>query len=131
MDEDEGDEADEEEKKAAAQAALEAEAERIRQEEEAKKRRIEEITEATKTEGRACVMWFTDFNRLVEHIVENTPPTRRHRMAFNLTPFEVSNALEVKQIFNPEISVRSDFYAGDWYNFQEIDSGRWILRGSN
>lgn len=74
-------------------------------------------------------MWFTDFNRLVQHILENIPPTKRHRMLFKLTPFDVNNTLEIKQIFKPEMTVRADFYEGNWYNFQEIDHGRWILRG--
>lgn len=101
----------------------------MRQEAEEKQQRLKEAEEAARNEGRACVMWFTDFDRLVEHILENTPPTKRHRMLFNLTPFEISNALELKRIFDPETSTRTDFYEGNWYNFTEIDLGRWILRG--
>lgn len=75
-------------------------------------------------------MWFIDFDRLVEYFVENTPPNKRHVMPFVLTPMKVTTALAVKQFFDPETSVRTDFYAGEWYNFKEIDHGRWILRGT-
>lgn len=79
--------------------------------------------------GLACVMWFVTSDKLIEHVYENTPPNRRQDLEFNLYPVNVVNKPELKKCHDPS-STREDNYAGDWYDFKEIDYGRWILRAS-
>lgn len=75
-------------------------------------------------------MWFVTMDKLIEHILENTPPTKREDIMFRLFPVNVNNKPDVKHVFDPDSTAeREDNYSGDWYEFKEIDHGRWILRG--
>ncbi|KAF5281689.1 hypothetical protein FQA39_LY17710 [Lamprigera yunnana] len=80
-------------------------------------------------DGRACTMWFLTKDHLIDHVYENTPPNRRADLNFKLIPITVHNNPELKRCFDPTIFGRESNYAGDWYQFREVDYGRWILRG--
>lgn len=81
-------------------------------------------------EGRACVIRFTSPDQLIEHIIENTPPNKRDQ-SYRLIPIEIINTPVLKETFAGEDGAeRETNYDGDWYNFKEIDKGRWALQGS-
>ncbi|XP_076256073.1 uncharacterized protein LOC143193632 [Rhynchophorus ferrugineus] len=79
--------------------------------------------------GRACVLWFTELDDLITFIYENIQPKDRCKSDFTLKSVKVTNSLKIKSKYNPD-DERGDVYAGDWYDFKEIDHGKWILRGS-
>lgn len=91
--------------------------------------RLKRIENEAASKGHACAMWFTDVNKLTRHILENIPPNSRDD-SFTVKPIEMINTPDVKQVFDPKSSARTDLYAGDWYDFKEIDKGKWILRGT-
>lgn len=81
-----------------------------------------------KEDGVACILWFSQPEMLVSYIFDNTRPRDRH-MEFYLKKVHVQNLPELKDIYDPELGIKKRWYDGDWYDFKEIDNGRWILRG--
>lgn len=79
--------------------------------------------------GKACVLWFSNPESLVSHLLDNTPPNKRD-VPFKMLRILITNVPEVKDIYDPEVGVKKDWFDGDWYNFKEIDHGKWILRGT-
>lgn len=81
--------------------------------------------------GHACSMWFTGLDQLVQHLVENTPPNSRAQLNFTLKPVEIRNKPEVAEVYDPKVAPRTDSYSGDWFDFKEVNKGKWILRGKH
>ncbi|KAL1502116.1 hypothetical protein ABEB36_007308 [Hypothenemus hampei] len=79
--------------------------------------------------GRACAIWFTNMEDVVDFLYENIPVKDRLRTDFTLKSVNVKNNLKVKSKYNKE-NERPNAYAGDWYDFVELEYGKWILRGS-
>ncbi|XP_050312068.1 uncharacterized protein LOC126747451 [Anthonomus grandis grandis] len=79
--------------------------------------------------GRACTVWFTNLEDLVEFVYNNIPVKDRLKGDFTLKAVTVSNNLKTKNKYNVEDEM-PDAYAGDWYDFKELESGVWILRGT-
>lgn len=76
------------------------------------------------SEAKACVKQFTNVDTLVNHIIENIPPTKRDD-DFTLIPINIDNKPDLKAKANPD-----DKTAGYWNNFVDIDEDQWILRGT-
>ncbi|XP_028139261.2 uncharacterized protein LOC114333567 isoform X2 [Diabrotica virgifera virgifera] len=79
--------------------------------------------------GRGCVLAFNKFDDLVNHIFINIPPKLIPETKFELKSVKLTNNNDVRQRFNTECE-RTDVYSGNWYFFEEIDKGMWILRGT-
>ncbi|CAG9829599.1 unnamed protein product [Diabrotica balteata] len=79
--------------------------------------------------GRACVLAFNKFDDMVNHIYTNIPPKLIPETKFELKTVKLTNNNDVRQRFNTECE-RTDVYSGNWYFFEEIDKGMWILRGT-
>lgn len=86
--------------------------------------------EMAKNEGRAFCAWFTLPEYLIEHILVNVRPDKKTEK-FSLKRVVVENVADVKEYFDPKTMTRNDPYDGDYYDFKEIQHGRWILRGSH
>ncbi|KAG5865092.1 hypothetical protein JTB14_025599, partial [Gonioctena quinquepunctata] len=79
--------------------------------------------------GRACTMWFTTLDDLVEHILNNIPPKERVKESFVVKSIKMTNTPQMKIKIEPG-EERDDLYAGDWYDFLETEKGKWIMRGT-
>ncbi|XP_023310426.1 uncharacterized protein LOC111691585 [Anoplophora glabripennis] len=79
--------------------------------------------------GRACTMWFTKLEDLVGHVLGNICPKDTYENDFSLRSVKIVNNVVLKNRLKPE-DQRNDVYGGSWYDFQELDHGRWIMRGS-
>ncbi|XP_019769617.1 uncharacterized protein LOC109544047 isoform X1 [Dendroctonus ponderosae] len=79
--------------------------------------------------GRACSIWFINVDDLVNFVYNNIPVKDRLKSDFTLKSVKIVNNLKLKSKYNPE-DQRTDAYCGDWYDFKEVEHGRWILRGS-
>ncbi|XP_060534309.1 uncharacterized protein LOC132706789 [Cylas formicarius] len=79
--------------------------------------------------GRACTLWFADLDDFVDHVYENIPTNDRTTKNFRLKSINAQNNLQLRSKRDPE-DERNDLYSGDWYDFREIEHGRWILRGT-
>lgn len=117
----------------------EAEGEDNEKESETKKREEEKIipikrslsywAEQEKLIGRSCVMWFTRLDDLIGYVIENMPPVPRRELNFTLKTVHINNQPNVKNKLQPGDEPENEI-AGKWNNFQEIEYGKWILRGS-
>nr|CAH7728598.1 unnamed protein product [Callosobruchus chinensis] len=79
--------------------------------------------------GRGCVVLFTKLEDMVEHVYGKIPPKMRQEESFKLKSAKMTNAVLIKNKLRSE-EERTDVYAGDWYFFQEIEHGKWIMRGT-
>ncbi|XP_056633874.1 uncharacterized protein LOC130443328 [Diorhabda sublineata] len=79
--------------------------------------------------GKACVLAFNRLEELIEHIFANIPPKLTPDTKFALKSVKLVNNTELKLRFNPSCE-RMDIYEGNWYDFEEVDRGMWILRGT-
>ncbi|XP_044261040.1 uncharacterized protein LOC123009011 [Tribolium madens] len=79
--------------------------------------------------GKACVLRFGRFEDLVTHLVENIPPNKRQSTEFELKSVTTTNTPFRHEVVDSE-EEEIDEMIIDWYNFTEIDRGRWIMRGS-
>lgn len=78
--------------------------------------------------GRACTMWFTGLEELADHIYGNISPRDGYENGFLLRSVHITNSAMVKNRLRPE-DKRNDVYSGNWYDFRELDHGKWIMRG--
>ncbi|CAH1118614.1 unnamed protein product [Phaedon cochleariae] len=79
--------------------------------------------------GRACTMWFTKLDDLVEHVFDKIPPKVGNEEDFALKSVKINNSIQIKDKLRPD-DERNDVYAGDWYDFLETEHGKWIMRGT-
>lgn len=80
--------------------------------------------------GKACTMWFTNPDALVQHVFNNIPAWEAKSSNFVLKAVKLKNSLQIKDKLKPD-QERKDMYQGDWYYFREIEYGKWILRGNS
>lgn len=78
--------------------------------------------------GKACIMWFTKLDDLIEHVCDNISPKDSYSKNFKLISVNMNNSVVLKDRLKPE-DQRVDVYGGPWYDFEELEHGRWILRG--
>nr|CAI5839704.1 unnamed protein product [Callosobruchus analis] len=79
--------------------------------------------------GRGCVLLFTKLEDMVDHVYGRIPPKVGQEESFRLKSAKMTNLVLLKDKLRSE-EERTDVYAGDWYFFQEIEHGKWIMRGS-
>ncbi|XP_074039685.1 uncharacterized protein [Leptinotarsa decemlineata] len=79
--------------------------------------------------GRAYTMWFTKLDDLLDHIYNNIAPKVGKKESFILKSVKITNTPQLKEKIEPWED-RNDVYSGDWYDFMEIEYGKWILRGT-
>ncbi|CAG9853719.1 unnamed protein product [Phyllotreta striolata] len=79
--------------------------------------------------GRGCALAFTTIDALIDHIIKNIRPKLRWSDSYELKTIRVINSPEKKDIMRPQ-DIRNTVYEGQWYDFDEIERGVWILRGS-
>lgn len=79
-------------------------------------------------DGRAFVAWFTKPEYLAEHVLLNFPEEMKTEK-YSLKKILVKSNAEIKEYYDPKQAERTDPYDGDYYDFKEIERGRWILRG--
>lgn len=78
--------------------------------------------------GKACTMWFTNFEDLFQHVFDNIPAWERRTESFTLKAVKLINQVQIKDNWKPD-EERINMYQGDWYDFKELEHGKWILRG--
>ncbi|VEN60728.1 unnamed protein product [Callosobruchus maculatus] len=79
--------------------------------------------------GRGCVVLFTKLEDMVEHVYGKIPPKVGQEESFKLKSAKLTNVILLKDKLRSE-EERTDVYAGDWYFFQELEHGKWIMRGT-
>lgn len=78
--------------------------------------------------GRACTVWFAKREDLIDHIYGKVSPKDANENDFSLKSVNVMNNAMLKNRLKPE-DKRNDVYSGNWYDFRELDHGKWIMRG--
>lgn len=81
-------------------------------------------------DGTACVIWFTELDQLINHVIENIPPRQRSQQ-YRLTHVKMNNVVFTKDVYDPESGPKETNHDGDWYNFKEVTHGQWILRATS
>lgn len=79
--------------------------------------------------GKGCVMRFNTLQDLIDHVYNNIPAWETKKEDFSLKAVKFTNMLNLKNKLKPDQD-RSDVYGGNWYCFNELDHGKWILRGT-